>query len=555
MVAAVANEGGGLESWGDWFKKDYRRPIFFCALISIAPVAYGYDGTYFTSLLETPVFVQQFGDNTGNGTYALSSSDQSLWVSIIQVGEVVGSLGAGPIGDYSGRKGGIFSAIVLLAIGVVLQMIIVGSSALLTVGRLIAGMGIGIISNAAPLYLSEIPPMEIRGACVSSWQLMLAIGQVIGAGVGLGTHTMSSTASWRIPVAINLVWVVLLFVVLFIVPESPRWLLYKGKEAKAERALNKIHGGSEYRDVLVSEQLAILNKSREEEAEASSGESKWSDLWKNPVERRKFFATVGILVSQQISGVQFIFSYTTTFFALVGLSDTFIITIIVDCIEVLGVIASFFVVERWGRRPLLIYTGIFMFITLLIVGAMGAVSGQGDQFEPYLADHPSLGKAVAAMICLYVFAFNLSWGPLAWVVAAEMSTGRNRQKHLSIGTAMFWVSAWVVTFTLPYLFQPDEAGLGPMIGFIYAFGGFLSVAFVYFFIPETQGRTLEEINFMMEARIPTRQWKGYDLATVVARDEKKATRGEAEHLEKVDELEKPQNKRFMSLLAADSESS
>lgn len=112
-----------------------------------------------------------------------------------------------------------------------------------------------------------------------SWQLMLAIGQVIGAGVGLGTHTMSSTASWRIPVAINLVWVVLLFVVLFIVPESPRWLLYKGKEAKAERALNKIHGGSEYRDVLVSEQLAILNKSREEEAEASSGESKWSDLW------------------------------------------------------------------------------------------------------------------------------------------------------------------------------------------------------------------------------------------------------------------------------------
>lgn len=144
-------------------------------------------------------------------------------------------------------------------------------------------------------------------------------------------------------------------------------------------------------------------------------------------------------------------------------------------------------------------SGIFMFITLLIVGAMGAVSGQGDRFEPYLADHPSLGKAVAAMICLYgasilthrlvletvcshftfnlVFAFNLSWGPLAWVVAAEMSTGRNRQKHLSIGTAMFWVSAWVVTFTLPYLFQPDEAGLGPMIGFVSPSPFFFAYAF------------------------------------------------------------------------------
>ncbi|KAK6907689.1 hypothetical protein I203_101688 [Kwoniella mangroviensis CBS 8507] len=549
MVAAVASGESGLDSWGDFLKKEYRRPIFFCALIAIAPIAYGYDGTYFTSLLETPVFVRQFGDII-DGKPAISSSDQSLWVSIIQVGEVVGSLAAGPIGDYSGRKGGLLSAIILLAIGVVLQMIIVGSGALLTVGRLIAGAGIGIISNAAPLYLSEIPPVEIRGACVSSWQLMLAIGQVIGACVGLGAHTLESTASWRIPVGINLVWVVLLFGVLFIVPESPRWLLYRGKEAKAERALKKIHAGSDYQDSLVQEQLAILNKSREEEAESSSSVSRWSDLWRNPVERRKFIATVGILVSQQISGVQFIFSYTTTFFTLVGLKDTFIITIIVDCIEVIGVIASFFVVNRFGRRPLLLYTGIFMLFTLLVVGALGAVAGQGERFEPYLADHPSFGKAVAAMICLYVFAFNVAWGPLAWVVAAEMSTGRNRQKHLSIGTALFWVSAWAVTFTLPYLFQPNEAGLGPMIGFVYSLGALASLLFVYFFIPETIGRTLEEINFMMEARIPTRKWKDFDLATVVAKDEKKGTRGTTEHVETATGAgagprpEKPRTRRF-----------
>ncbi|WWC88190.1 uncharacterized protein L201_003095 [Kwoniella dendrophila CBS 6074] len=532
MVAAVASGESGLDSWGDFLKKEYRRPILFCALIAIAPIAYGYDGTYFTSLLETGVFVRQFGDTTDkNGNPAISSGNQSLWVSIIQVGEVVGSLAAGPIGDFSGRKGGIFAAIVLLAIGVVLQMIVIGSSALLTVGRLIAGAGIGIISNAAPLYLSEIPPVEIRGACVSSWQLMLAIGQVIGACVGLGSHNLETTASWRIPIAINLVWVVLLFGVLFIVPESPRWLLYRGKEAKAEKALKKIHAGSDYQDSLVQEQLAILNKSREEEAKSSSSVSKWSDLYKNPVERRKFIATVGILVSQQISGVQFIFSYTTTFFTLVGLKDTFIITIIVDCIEVLGVIASFFVVNRFGRRPLLLYTGVFMLITLLVVGCLGAVAGQGSRFEPYLADHPAFGKAVAAMICLYVFAFNVAWGPLAWVVAAEMSTGRNRQKHLSVGTALFWVSAWAVTFTLPYLFQPTEAGLGPMIGFIYSLGALASLLFVYFFIPETIGRTLEEINFMMEARIPTREWKDFDLATVVAKDEKKGSRGTTEHVE------------------------
>lgn len=107
-----------------------------------------------------------------------------------------------------------------------------------------------------------------------------------------------------------------------------RWLLYKGKADKAERALVKIHKDSDDYELLIQEQLAILNKSREEEAESSSGQSKWSDLWTNPVERRKLFCTVGILVSQQISGVQFIFSYTTTFFTLVGLDDTFVITIV-----------------------------------------------------------------------------------------------------------------------------------------------------------------------------------------------------------------------------------
>jgi SP family sugar:H+ symporter-like MFS transporter len=141
-----------------------------------------------------------------------------------------------------------------------------------------------------------------------------------------------------------------------------------------------------------------------------------------------------------------------------GLAVQFIITIVVDCIEVLGVIGSFFIVGRFGRRPLLIYTGIFMFITLLVVGCLGAVAGHGEFGSwprwPFRETGGQRGKPRTlraqrprrGMICLYVFAFNLAWGPIAWVVAAEMSTGRNRQKHLSIGTTCFWISAWAVTF-------------------------------------------------------------------------------------------------------------
>lgn len=101
---------------------------------------------------------------------------------------------------------------------------------------------------------------------------------------------------------------------------------------------------------------------------------------------------------------------------------------------------------------------------------------------------------IAAGIILYVFFFNLAWGPLAWVIATELSVGKNRQKIMSVGTACFWISAFVVTFTMPYLYDASEANLEAQIGYIYAGGSIIGMVFVYYCIPETLGRSLEEIN-------------------------------------------------------------
>ena len=179
---------------------------------------------------------------------------------------------------------------------------------------------------------------------------------------------------------------------------------------------------------------------------------------------------------------------------------------------------------------------------LVIVGAMGSLKGHRSQGENNL---------IAAGIILYVFFFNLAWGPLAWVVATELSGGKNRQKIMSVGTACFWLSAFVVTFTLPYLYDATEAGLEAQIGYIYAGGSAIAMAFVYFFIPETLGRSLEEINRtsktrlslahfltipsdLMDAQIPARSWAAYDLAKEVEHEVKtKGDRPEVQHVEKV----------------------
>ena len=198
------------------------------------------------------------------------------------------------------------------------------------------------------------------------------------------------------------------------------------------------------------------------------------------------------------------FSYATVFFQNIGIDKSFEMTIVVDILEVLGVVCSLFIVNRFGRRPLLISTGIFMTATDIVIGAIGTKRDRSDMEN----------KAILAMIMLYVFFFNLAWGPLAWACATELAAGKNKTKIMAIGTAGFWICCWAVTFTLPYLYNADKANLGPMTCFIYAGGGLISVLFVYFLIPETLGRSLEEIQVMMDLDVPTRSWESYRVGTV-----------------------------------------
>ncbi|KAK4705131.1 MFS transporter, SP family, sugar:H+ symporter, partial [Phenoliferia sp. Uapishka_3] len=512
--AAVANDGYGNKGV---FHKHNIRGTLFCGVFVLGAILYGYDGTYFTGILAMDTFKRDFGTLTSAGTYVIDAKYQSLFASIVQAGEFVGALAAGFIGNRSGRKGAMLVAISVVAFGAILQLIVTGNLPLLVVGRLILGMGVGIISNCTTLYLSEIPPSSIRGSMVSSWQLFLALGQVLGAGIAQGTKDYESTFSYRMPIALNIAICLLIFIGLFFIPESPRWFVSKNRDDDAARALERVHKGDP--DTDVAKELRHMTHAREAEIAESGGSTSWSELFVG-VERRKLIAVFGILVCQQISGVQFIFSYGTVFFESIGFNNAFTVTIITDIVEVVGVLVSFFLVNRIGRRPLLLWTTVMMAALLLVCGILGTIK------DPSKA----VNSAIASMIIIYVFFFNLAWGPLAWVVATELAGGRNRSRIMSVGTAAFWVAAWAVTFTLPYLYNTgDGAGLGPMVGFIYFGGAVISYVFVYYMIPETLGRSLEEyvafadldlgrrltstfyrrVNMLLELNVPTRAWKEY----------------------------------------------
>ncbi|TIA83541.1 hypothetical protein E3P89_02080 [Wallemia ichthyophaga] len=502
----------------------YRTPLFYASIAVFGAVLYGYDGTYFTSVLATHQFKHDYGTCAAENECEINSSDKSIFTSIVFVGEFVGALSSAPIGDYFGRKGCFITACAMGIIGTILQSVMVGNHPIFIVGRMILGICVGIMSNATPLYLSEVVPTEIRAAVVGSWQCLLALGQVIGSGVGLGSKSRNDTGAYRIPICLNLIFVFIILAGQFIIPESPRWLVTRDKTEKAEKALWKIHGARPDAQACVDDEMRQYNQTKDDELQSSGKDATWASVFAAD-NRKKLFVVCGVLICQQISGIQIVFSYITVIAQDLELgSDPFVVTIGVTVVELGGVICSFFIVNRYGRRPLLMYTGMIMAVFLLIMGFMGV----GNYTTPSKSD--TFNKVVLAMYILFTFA---AWGPLAWVCASELSGGRVKNKIMSLGTGCFWISAFVVTFTLPYLYDEDKADIGSMVSLIYGFLCSLTVVFVYFCIPETRGRSLEEIIYMFDKRVPTRHWDEFDTTHIFAVDEKGQRFGgeEMEHVE------------------------
>jgi MFS transporter, SP family, sugar:H+ symporter len=209
------------------------------------------------------------------------------------------------------------------------------------------------------------------------------------------------------------------------------------------------------------------------------------------------YSFLPILAFQQASGINFITGYGIVFFVAIGIKNPFIVQIGLYLCAMPAIWVSQYCIERFGRRPMLLVSGGLNAAVLLVAGGCG------------LAPHKSLPleKAIVAMVYLFLVVFNLGWGPTVWVVTSEISTGKNRGKLMSLSTGTNWLFNWLVSFTFPYLFNPDGAGLGARIGFVY---GSLMVAasvWVYFLLPETAGRSLEEIHTMFENHVPARTFK------------------------------------------------
>ena len=409
---------------------------------------------------------KDFKDNNNNNSdlFILSSWKRSLITSILSAGTFFGAIIAGDLADFVGRRTTIIAGCFIFTVGVVLQTIST-TLALFVVGRLVAGFGVGFVTAIIILYMSEVAPKKVRGAIVAGYQFCVTVGILVASCVDYATQNRDDTGSYRIPTSIQILWALILGLGLFFLPESPRYFVKRGSLDKATKALSRLRGepeGSEY----IQQELAEIIANHEYELTVipqggylSSWINCFSGSLLNPSSNvRRTILGTSLQMMQQWTGVNFVFYFGTAFFTDLGtISNPFLISLITALVNLLSTPISFWTVERFGRRPLLIWGALGMTICQYIVAICGVTS---------VGKEPATVRAEIAFICIYIFFFSSTWGPGAWILIGEIFPLPIRSRGVGLSTASNWLWNCVsFSFNIVISPQPQPQPTGRIIRF------------------------------------------------------------------------------------------
>lgn len=457
--------------------------ILVGVFVAVGGFLFGYDTGLINSITDMPYVKTYIAPN-----HSFFTTNQiAILVSFLSLGTFFGALIAPYISDSYGRKPTImFSTAVIFSIGNSLQ-VASGGLVLLIVGRVISGFGIGIISAVVPLYQAEAAQKNLRGAIISSYQWAITIGLLVSSAVSQGTHSMSGPSSYRIPIGLQYVWSSILAVGMIFLPESPRYYVLKDELNEAAKSLSFLRG-LPIEDPRLLEELVEIKATYD--YEASFGPSTLLDCFKTSENRPKqvlrIFTGIAIQTFQQASGINFIFYYGVNFFNNTGVDNSYLVSFISYAVNVAFSLPGMYLVDRIGRRPVLLTGGAVMAVANLIIAVIGVSVGKSVVAS----------KVMIAFICLFIAAFSATWGGVVWVVSAELYPLGVRSKCTAICAAANWLVNFICALITPYIVNVGShtSSIGPKIFFIWGGLNVVAVIVVYFAVYETRGLTLEEID-------------------------------------------------------------
>ncbi|MCF6294957.1 MAG: sugar porter family MFS transporter [Flavobacteriaceae bacterium] len=457
-----------------------------------------------------------FGYDTGviNGTqfyfskyFELTGALKGFIVSSALLGALAGAAGAGILSKAIGRKNSLIIAAMLFIVsawGSGLPSMLPESISLMVFFRIFGGIAIGVASMNAPMYIAEIAPAEKRGNLVTFYQLAIVIGFFV---VFLITYFIGNEMSesenismgWRYMFWSELIPAFLFLILLFFVPKSPRWLMMKGKEVEAENILTRIHG----KEIASREIVEIRNSITKE------GNKDKVSIFSKPLLAIIIIGTV-LSALQQFTGINAVLYYGADIFEQAlgfGKDDILKQQILLATVNLVFTFIAMFAVDKLGRKPLLIIGGFGMLIGFLMMG-----------FTLYFSDYSNINAAglptistsegIISLVGVLIFigSFAMSMGPVVWVILSEIFPNKIRSIAMSIAVAAQWLANYFVSQTFPIIVESDanklqvDGGVWNNALPYFIFSGFIIIiiVFVWKFIPETKGKTLEEMETLFE---------------------------------------------------------
>jgi len=448
-------------------EKAQPKAIFACLMAALAGLMFGLDIGVISGATK---FIQQ----------EFQISDQVIeWiVSSMMAGAALGALGAGSLSAKLGRKKSLMLGAILFVIGSILCGLAT-SPTMLIFARFLLGLAIGIASFTAPLYLAEVAPENIRGSMISLYQLMITAGILIAF---LSNTAFSYYEAWRWMLGIIAIPGVLFLIGVFALPDSPRWLIMAGRKQEAIKVLHKLRG----------DEKVIQQEVAEIEEQLKVPQKGWSLFKENANFRRSVGLGVLLQVVQQFTGMNVVMYYAPRIFEGMGYDTAaqMWFTAAVGLTNVLATFIAIFLVDKWGRKPIL-YTG---FVVMAVgLGVVGTMLGMGN------LSHGQQTFTVV-MLLIFIVGFAMSAGPLIWALCSEVQPLKGRDFGIGCSTFTNWIANMIVGAT--FLTMLGTLGQGTTF-WIYAGLNVVFIFLVFLLVPETKGVTLERIerNLMQGKRL------------------------------------------------------
>jgi SP family general alpha glucoside:H+ symporter-like MFS transporter len=470
----------------------YPKAIMFSCILSLAIIMEGYDTALLGNFYALPQFNQRFGRRLSDGSYQLTSSWQSGLQNGAQVGEIAGLMIAGILADRFGYRKTILGALIMI-IGCIFLFFFAQNIGMLFAAEVLAGIPWGAFQTLTTTYAADVTPIALRPLLTTFVNLCWVTGQLIAVGVLRGLLTRPGQWAWRIPYAIQWIWPLPIIVGVFLAPESPWWLVRKGRLEEAKKALLSLTVKSNT-NFNVDNTVATMVYTNELEVSVSSGTTYW-DCFKGYNLRRTEIACV-VWITQVFCGIWF--GGNIVYFLEAGgfaANKSFDFGIGETCLGFVGTVVSWFIMPHVGRRRLYLVGLSTMFTILLLIGFMGIPAPQSG-----------LNWASAACLIVFVFVYDLTVGPVCYCLVSEMPSTRLRVKTVVLARNAYNIASIVANFLNPPILNPSAWDLRGKGGFVWCGFCFMSLVWSFFRLPEPKGLSPAELDVLFEQGLRARQF-------------------------------------------------